>query len=482
MAAGREEQAIGKLRLVGEARGQRMRLEVIDGDERLLVHHGDGLRRSEADDDAADQAGSGRRRDAVEGLEARARLRHGARDHEIERFDVGARRNLGHDAAERRMFLDLRQHQIGAHRGGAVVEAFDDRRRRFVAGRFNSQHEHDGSAGRFAFSQAVLMTVRPGRHRVALQGPMAQSQTPFLRIGSRGSPLALAQARETRARLAAAHRVAEDAIAIVTIRTSGDAIQDRPLAEVGGKGLFTKEIEQALEDGAIDLAVHSSKDMPTVLPAGLVLTACLPREDVRDVFISRKAARLADLPHGAIVGTASLRRQAMVKRLRPDIAVVNFRGNVETRLRKLDDGVVDATLLAYAGLKRLGRADAATAVLDIDDFLPAVGQGAIGIETRESDVHTRDAVAAINHPDTLVALSAERAFLAVLDGSCRTPIAGHARIENGAVSFRGMILRPDGSEALETARAGSVADAALLGRDAGRELKSRAPSDFFAAG
>ncbi len=311
---------------------------------------------------------------------------------------------------------------------------------------------------------------------------MAQSQTAFLRIGSRGSPLALAQAREVRARLAGAHRVAEDAIAIVTIRTSGDAIQDRPLAEVGGKGLFTKEIEQALEDGAIDLAVHSSKDMPTVLPAGLGLTACLPREDVRDVFISRKAARLADLPHGAIIGTASLRRQAMVKRLRPDIAVVNFRGNVETRLRKLDDGIVDATLLAYAGLKRLGRADAATAVLDIDEFLPAVGQGAIGIETRENDVHTRDAVAAINHPDTLVALNAERAFLAVLDGSCRTPIAGHARIANGAVSFRGLILRPDGSEALETARAGSVADAALLGRDAGRELKSRAPSDFFAAG
>jgi hydroxymethylbilane synthase len=311
---------------------------------------------------------------------------------------------------------------------------------------------------------------------------MAQSQTPFLRIGSRGSPLALAQSREVRARLAAAHRVAQDAIAIVTIRTSGDAIQDRPLAEVGGKGLFTKEIEQALEDGAIDLAVHSSKDMPTVLPAGLVLTACLPREDVRDVFISRKAARLADLPHGAVVGTASLRRQAMVKRLRPDIAVVNFRGNVETRLRKLDDGVVDATLLAYAGLKRLGRADAATAVLDIDDFLPAVGQGAIGIETRENDVHTRDAVAAINHPDTLIALNTERAFLAVLDGSCRTPIAGHARIENGAVSFRGLILRPDGSEALETSRAGSVAGAALLGRDAGRELKSRAPSDFFAAG
>jgi len=315
---------------------------------------------------------------------------------------------------------------------------------------------------------------------------MAQSQAPyhapFLRIGARGSPLALWQAREVRARLAAAHGVAEDAIAIATIRTSGDAIQDRPLSEVGGKGLFTKEIEQALGDGAIDLAVHSSKDMPTVLPAGLMLAACLPREDVRDAFISRKATMLAGLPRGATVGTASLRRQAMVKRLRPDIAVVTLRGNVETRLRKLDDGVVDATLLALAGLKRLGRAGAVTAVLEIDDFLPAVGQGAIGIEARENDARTRELLAAINHPDTLTALGAERAFLAVLDGSCRTPIAGHARVAAGAVAFRGLILRPDGSEALETARTGPIADAARLGADAGRELKSRAAPDFFAAG
>jgi hydroxymethylbilane synthase len=308
------------------------------------------------------------------------------------------------------------------------------------------------------------------------------SAAPFLRIGTRGSPLALWQAHEVRARLAAAHGVAPDSIAITVIKTSGDIIQDRPLSEVGGKGLFTKEIEQALSDGRIDLAVHSSKDMPTVLPDGLMLAACLPREDVRDAFISRKAATLAGLPQGAVVGTASLRRQALVKRLRPDLQVVSFRGNVETRLKKLEDGVVDATLLALAGLKRLGRADAATSILEVDAFLPAVGQGAIGIESRADDLRTGDLIAAIGDPDTLTALATERAFLAVLDGSCRTPIAGHARVASGMVAFRGLILRPDGSEGLETSRSGAAADAAVLGADAGRELKGRAAPDFFVAG
>jgi hydroxymethylbilane synthase len=308
------------------------------------------------------------------------------------------------------------------------------------------------------------------------------SAAPFLRIGTRGSPLALWQAHEVQALLAAAHGVAPDTIAITVIKTSGDIIQDRPLSEVGGKGLFTKEIEQALSDGRIDLAVHSSKDMPTVLPDGLMLAACLPREDVRDAFISRTAATLVDLPRGAVVGTASLRRQAMVKRLRPDLQVVSFRGNVETRLKKLDDGVVDATLLALAGLKRLGRADAATSILDVDAFLPAVGQGAIGIETRADDRRTRDLVAKIGDADTLTALTAERAFLAVLDGSCRTPIAGHARVDGGTVTFRGLILRPEGSEALEASRTGAIDEAAALGADAGRELKGRAAPDFFVAG
>jgi hydroxymethylbilane synthase len=300
-----------------------------------------------------------------------------------------------------------------------------------------------------------------------------------LRIGSRGSPLALAQAREVQRRLAAAGGLDAGRIEIKVIRTTGDAIQDRPLAEVGGKGLFTKEIEEALASGAIDLAVHSSKDMPTVLPPGLVLSAFLPREDPRDAFISRTAKSLNDLRPGAVVGTASLRRQAMVLRLRPDLRVVPMRGNVETRLRKLEGGECEATLLALAGLKRLGLASAATAVLDVDEFLPAVGQGAIGIETREDDAATRRLVAAINDPDTATALAVERAFLAVLDGSCRTPIGGYAVVSGGEVRFRGMIVRPDGSEAFETSRAGSRDDAARLGADAGLELRDRAGPDFF---
>jgi hydroxymethylbilane synthase len=304
--------------------------------------------------------------------------------------------------------------------------------------------------------------------------------TQSIRIGTRGSPLALAQARLVRAAFAAAHGWHEDAIEIVTIRTSGDRIQDRPLSEAGGKGLFTKEIEEALLGRAIDLAVHSAKDMPTVLPDGLMLAACLPREDVRDAFISRKAASLRDLPHGAVVGTASLRRQAQVKRLRPDLSTIVLRGNVETRLRKLDAGEVDATLLALAGLRRLGLVDHVTALLDIDTFLPAVGQGAVTIEVRIDDARTRDLLAKIDHADTSVALACERAFLAVLDGSCRTPIAGHATLQGDSLRFRGMILRPDGSEAFETSRSGSRKDAVALGADAGAELKARAPADFFA--
>ena len=307
---------------------------------------------------------------------------------------------------------------------------------------------------------------------------MTQSK---LRIGTRGSPLAMAQARMVRAQLVAAHGWDEAAVEIAAIRTSGDRIQDRPLADAGGKGLFTKEIEQALLDGAVDLAVHSAKDMPTVLPEGLVLAACLPREDVRDAFISPKAASLATLPQGAVMGTASLRRQALAKRLRPDLRVVPLRGNVETRLKKLAGGDFDATILALAGLKRLGLADAATALLNVEEFLPAVGQGAIAIEIRGDDARTRDLLAKIDHADTSAALACERAFLGVLDGSCRTPIAGHAVIDGSALRFRGMILRPDGSQAFETTRTGARGDAAALGADAGAELKAKAPPDFFTA-
>ncbi len=308
---------------------------------------------------------------------------------------------------------------------------------------------------------------------------MASVSAPLLRLGTRGSPLALAQAHQVQARLAAALGVEPAAIALTIIKTTGDAIQNRPLTEIGGKGLFVKEIEQALIDGAIDLAVHSAKDIPGVPPDGLVLAACLPREDARDAFISRRAGSFAALAPGAVVGTASPRRQAMVRRLRPDLAVVSLRGNVETRLKKLAAGEVDATLLAMAGLNRLGLAAAATAPLDVDEFLPAVGQGVIALETRADDARTRAHLARIDDAAAATALAAERAFLAVLDGSCRTPIAGHARLAGDALHLRGLIVKPDGRELFETERRGSTRDAAALGEDAGRELRDRAGPDFF---
>jgi hydroxymethylbilane synthase len=219
-----------------------------------------------------------------------------------------------------------------------------------------------------------------------------------------------------------------------------------------------------------------------MLPDGLALAACLPREDARDVFISSKAASIAGLPQGASVGTASLRRQALVKRARPDVKTPPLRGNVETRLRKLEAGDAEATILALAGLKRLGLANVATAILDTGDFLPAVGQGAIAIETRANDDRTRELLGRIDHADTSHAVRCERAFLAVLDGSCRTPIAGHAVISGDALEFRGLIIRPDGSETYETSRNGSRRDAEALGADAGRELKSRGGPGFFSSG
>ncbi len=310
---------------------------------------------------------------------------------------------------------------------------------------------------------------------------MAQSATlqTALRIGSRGSPLALVQANEVKNRLVAAAGLDAGRIAIEIIRTTGDLVQDRPLAESGGKGLFAKEIEEALIAGKIDLAVHSAKDLPTELPAGLMLAGFPPREDPRDAFISGKAKTISELSAGAVVGTASPRRQALVRRLRPDVGVVTLRGNVETRLRKLEAGEVDATLLAVAGLKRLGLFSAATAILDPDEFLPAVGQGAIAIETRADDDGTRALVAMIDDSDTAIAVAAERSFLAVLDGSCRTPIGGYARLHEGAVHFRGIIVKPDGSEAFEVQREGRREHAAKLGADAGRELRERAGADFF---
>jgi len=297
-----------------------------------------------------------------------------------------------------------------------------------------------------------------------------------LKIGTRGSPLALAQAHEARRLLALAHGCEEASFELVVIRTSGDAIQDRALADAGGKGLFTKEIDEAMLAGAIDAAVHSAKDLPTILPDGIVIAGYLAREDPRDVLVSARARSIDALPHGARLGTASLRRQAQAKRLRPDLVIGLLRGNVETRLRKAESGEIDATLLAYAGLKRLGLAHRATAILDADAFLPAVGQGAIGLTVRAGDSATHALLAPILDAATGFAVTAERAFLRVLEGSCRTPIAGHARIQGGALAFRGLALRADGSQAFEIDGSGGTADAHGVGDDAGRRLLSRLPA------
>jgi hydroxymethylbilane synthase len=304
-------------------------------------------------------------------------------------------------------------------------------------------------------------------------------ETATTRIGTRGSALALAQARETRDRLMAAHGLPESAFEIVPISTSGDRIQDRPLSEAGGKGLFTKEIEEALLDGRVDLAVHSSKDMPTVLPEGLELCAFLPREDPRDAFIGRSVRTIAELPNGAIVGSSSPRRQALIRRMRPDLEVITFRGNVQTRLKKLEEGQVEGTLLANAGLRRLGLEHVITDLLPLDIFPPAPGQGAICIEARTGDQRIAELLAPIHHAPTGAALACERAFLAALDGSCRTPIAGHAKVEGDRLSFFGLIITPDGREHHDIRSEGPVRDAARIGREAGSAIRAKAGPTFF---
>ncbi|MEB8387466.1 hydroxymethylbilane synthase [Rhodobacteraceae bacterium KMM 6894] len=304
-----------------------------------------------------------------------------------------------------------------------------------------------------------------------------------LKLGTRGSPLAVAQAVETRARLMAAFDLPEAAFEIVVIKTTGDdralIATDTPLKELGGKGLFTREIEQALLTGGIDIAVHSMKDMPVLQPEGLTLDTYLPREDVRDAFVSPHAATLADLPAGAVVGSSSLRRRAQVKVAYPHLELVEFRGNVQTRLKKLDDGVAACTFLAMAGLIRLGRPEVATAAMEPEDMLPAVAQGAIGIERRGDDNRAAQMLEAIHHAPTGHGLAAERAFLAALDGSCETPIAGLAELNAGTLRLRGEVLRPDGSESLKDDRTAPVEDGAELGRAMAADLLTRAGPGFF---
>lgn len=304
-----------------------------------------------------------------------------------------------------------------------------------------------------------------------------------LKIGTRGSPLALAQAHETRRRLMAAFDLPEAAFDIVVIHTTGDdramIAADRALKEIGNKGLFTKEIEEAMLDGRIDIAVHSMKDMPVEQPEGLVLDCNLPREDTRDAFVSTKYRAIADLPEGAVVGTSSLRRKAQLLNRRPDLRVVEFRGNVQTRLKKLQDGVADATFLAMAGLNRLGMGDVPATPIPTEDMLNAVAQGAIGIERRADDARAKEMLDAIHHVETGQRLAAERAFLGALDGSCETPIAALAVLEGDSVTLRGEILRTDGSEAVADHITGPIAEGAALGRRLAERLLSGVDDDFF---
>ena len=300
-----------------------------------------------------------------------------------------------------------------------------------------------------------------------------------LRIGTRGSPLALAQAYETRERLSIAFGLSLDSFEIVVIKTTGDKVLNRPLKEIGGKGLFTKEIEEALLQESIDIAVHSMKDMPVQQPDGLILDTFLPREDVRDAFVSRIHKSLADIPQGATVGTSSLRRKAQLMSKRPDLKIVEFRGNVQTRLKKLDDGVAECTFLAVAGLNRLKMEDIITAPISTDEMLPAVAQGAIGIERREKDIKVATMLEAIHNSTTGLLLSAERAFLEALDGSCETPIAGLAEFKNENLRFRGEILKIDGSEVYSDEQVVSKEDATLVGIEMAHKLLSQAGIDFF---
>lgn len=301
-----------------------------------------------------------------------------------------------------------------------------------------------------------------------------------LRIGTRGSALALAQAHETRQRLMDAHGLPRDAFEIVVIKTTGDRITDRPLKEIGGKGLFTREIEDALSGGTIDIAVHSMKDMPTLQPEGLSIDCLLPREDVRDAFISRRFASISALPQGAVVGSSSLRRRAQLAHRRPDLRLVEFRGNVQTRLAKLEDGVADATFLAMAGLSRLGMPELAQGAIPPDEMLPAVAQGAIGIERRDDDADVAALLEPINDAATAARIAAERAYLARLDGSCQTPIAGLAELQAGRLRLRGEILSPDGLRVYRGEREGDVTDGPAMGRDLAEELLGRAGPDFLA--
>ncbi|MCY4304009.1 MAG: hydroxymethylbilane synthase [Aestuariivita sp.] len=300
-----------------------------------------------------------------------------------------------------------------------------------------------------------------------------------LKIGTRGSPLALAQANEAATRIINTFQLPIEAIEIVIVKVMGDVIQDRPLREIGGKGLFTREIEEDLLANKIDIAVHSMKDMPVEQPPGLILNTYLPREDVRDAFVSLDFNSISELPDGATIGTSSLRRKAQILNKRPDLNIVEFRGNVQTRLRKLSEGIANCTFLAMAGLKRLDLEDDHCHPIHSDEMLPAVAQGAIGIERRATDLNTAHLLEAVHDKATEQSIATERAFLAELDGSCATPIAGLAELNGTHLRLRGEILRPDGSDLLSDDTSGSISDGPKIGKEMAEKLLSLADPNFF---
>jgi len=329
-----------------------------------------------------------------------------------------------------------------------------------------------------AYNVGVPAQQRGSSRSCALS--MAES---IVKLGTRGSPLALAQAYETKRRLAEAfpdELAADDAVEIKVIKTTGDMVLDKALKDVGGKGLFTKELDVSLLNGDVDCCVHSMKDVPTWLVPGTILPCNLPREDTRDAWISPSGKMPQDLPDGAVIGTASLRRQAQLYAINPTFKCVNFRGNVQTRLKKLDEGIVDATMLAKAGLNRMNLEEHITAVLEWDTCLPAVAQGAIGIQIREDDEKMSRYIGALNDAPTKTAVDCERAFLAALDGNCRTPIAGQAKIVDGKLVFEGLIAKVDGTVVMRASRTGELADAVKMGTEAGEELKAKVGGDALA--
>jgi len=336
-------------------------------------------------------------------------------------------------------------------------------------------------------SAAASFVGAPAQHAPAAQRGARSAVTVMaesvVKLGTRGSPLALAQAYETKQRLAEAfpdELGSDDAVEIRVIKTTGDMVLDKALKDVGGKGLFTKELDVSLLDGSVDCCVHSMKDVPTWLVPGTILPCTLSREDTRDAWISPSGKLPQDMPDGSVIGTASLRRQAQLYAINPTFKCVNFRGNVQTRLKKLQEGIVDATMLAKAGLNRMNMEEHITEVLEWDTCLPAVAQGAIGIQIRENDEKMSRYIGALNHAETKTAVDCERAFLAALDGNCRTPIAGQAKLVEGKLHFEGLIAKVDGTTVLRTTRIGDPADAVQMGTEAGEELKAKVGGDALA--